>query len=108
LVLVHTLARSLPLCPLPLHDALPIVPGGGTAPGPPCRGGTGHSPDAQAGETVARLLERVDRPVLQAGVEEREAVGVAERQVQVGDREGTRLNSSHVKNTYAVFFLKKK
>src|SRR5690606_41114309 len=37
-----------------------------------------------------------------------EGTVVAQAQVQPGDRKSTRLNSSHVKITYAVFCLKKK
>src|SRR5690606_40748095 len=37
-----------------------------------------------------------------------EPVGGRCHQVRGGDRKSTRLNSSHVKNSYAVFCLKKK
>src|SRR5690625_5855824 len=72
------------ICPLSLHDALPIslVPGavGGSLPG-----------------WRVRVLEAIsDEPA---------PVGAYGR---VGDRKSTRLNSSHVAISYAVFCLKKK
>src|SRR5207302_11274685 len=67
---------------LSLHDALPIFSPGG--PVHPQRDGPGRS-------VGARLLHRRDR------------LGRRRR-----DRKSTRLNSSHVKTSYAVFCLKKK
>src|SRR5690606_40031254 len=51
---------------------------------------------------LARLRRRADVAVADA-----ELVGALHR-VPVGDRKSTRLNSSHVKISYAVFCLKKK
>src|SRR5690606_39999947 len=64
-------------------------------------------------EPVAR--ERLDEPaapldhghgLLEARVEV-ERVDLVERPEPVGDRKSTRLNSSHVKSSYAVFCLQK-
>src|SRR5699024_11577104 len=57
------------------------------------------------------LLERLLLPVLERDQsdEEHHRCGVLPRRVQpdVGDRKSTRLNSSHVSISYAVFSLKK-
>src|SRR5690606_42004112 len=66
---------------LSLHDALPIL---GATPAARVLGGTVGRAGTREGETLASVtLERVDR-------------------------KSTRLNSSHVKISYAVFCLKKK
>src|SRR5690554_7685761 len=73
--------------PLSLHDALPISPagrGGGPAPA----GGPALPPRAH---DVPRVRAAHRRPA---------AGGI--------DRKSTRLNSSHVRISYAVFCLKKK
>src|SRR5690606_41797573 len=106
-------ARSLPstssrdaatpaVQPLSLHGALPIscrllsqrLPGGCKLPHP--------------GGPTSRLLRR-GRGTAQAGFKGGEIVDAASRQSSRGieDRKSTRLNSSHVKNSYAVFCLKK-
>src|SRR5690606_41293077 len=53
-----------------------------------------HKTFAQPGDEVAKI-----------GVHE---IGAADRQNEAQDRKSTRLNSSHVKISYAVFCLKKK
>src|SRR5256885_12745874 len=58
----------------------------------------GFTPDAAAG--VARL--QYDPPL--AGIQQQETVPLA----PAGDRKSTRLNSSHLVISYAVFCLKKK
>src|SRR5262245_65879529 len=68
------------VCTLPLHDALPISAPAGAV--------------ARAG-AVAPAAGRVGRPTLLRG-----------RDPQ--DRKSTRLNSSHLGISYAVFCLKKK
>src|SRR5690606_41300906 len=101
----HTAATGL--YTLSLHDALPIS------------GGEGDGRDAAVEPRIrdpGRVL-RVDRGDAEAPLRERE------RQRQAGkaaahdqniafmnhlDRKSTRLNSSHVKISYAVFCLKKK
>src|SRR5690606_41750763 len=93
--------------PLSLHDALPIsvqVQFGGdrklAAPQPP------QQPRILAGAQIKKFLarfqlgaERILAQALQQGV-------ALVRQPE--DRKSTRLNSSHVKISYAVFCLKKK
>src|SRR5436309_11518528 len=70
---------------LSLHDALPIfVPGPGLDV-------TLHAGDAGSGDQERPLVRRVF------------SLGLLRR-----DRKSTRLNSSHVKISYAVFCLKKK
>src|SRR5690606_41248317 len=81
---------------LSLHDALPISRG--------------------VAETARRSIVALERAlsgprVGRSGVEVVQAVNVARGGVGVGgaqDRKSTRLNSSHVKISYAVFCLKKK
>src|SRR5256885_9529170 len=79
---------------LSLHDALPI-----------CLGGAGADEGAaQAGDGDGRLgVEVVD-------VADLDGVGqvVAGQGEDVADRKSTRLNSSHLVISYAVFCLKKK
>src|SRR5690606_41981333 len=77
---------------LSLHDALPIYG----------RGGTGHHelPDF-AYEFVACAVPGGHCHAEGAGLD----LSLVDGQ---GDRKSTRLNSSHVKSSYAVFCLKKK
>src|SRR3989442_15430509 len=71
---------------LSLHDALPIYRR---------RGGPGHDPDL--------------RSLRARGPARRDAGGDALRErAGARDRKSTRLNSSHVRISYAVFCLKKK
>src|SRR5690606_41277450 len=93
---------------LSLHDALPIY-------------ALEHGLHRVVGvvhATEGRVIERIeaDRDAVQAGVlqalrhlRQQYAVG-GERDLHVGDvdRKSTRLNSSHVKISYAVFCLNKK
>src|SRR5690606_40645616 len=53
----------------------------------------------KAGELVARILSQVAKAV---------APGITTGELNRIDRKSTRLNSSHVKISYAVFCLKKK
>src|SRR3989442_12508799 len=79
---------------LSLHDALPILP-------LPARGG-GAGRDAP-------LHRPPRRPALGAGrATERRASRPALLRKAHRDRKSTRLNSSHVRISYAVFCLKKK
>src|SRR3989442_4641426 len=77
---------------LSLHDALPICP----SIHPPAR-----APQRRAG-TRANHAARAGRPL---GDLQRKLV--FEQQSRVVDRKSTRLNSSHVRISYAVFCLKK-
>src|SRR5690606_41632976 len=104
LLVVHPRARPfrLALCfffrdpPTPeiyalsLHDALPI-----SGPAPAVRGGRGGQRAVRRRAAGPRVLRAppADRPG---------------RRVPALDRKSTRLNSSHVKISYAVFCLKKK
>src|SRR5690606_41765469 len=86
---------SVEIYTLSLHDALPI-----------CLHGR-SSGDVRRGESPVHLACRLDDPVdklllLLAGCRR------AARHLGQGDRKSTRLNSSHVKSSYAVFCLKKK
>src|SRR5437868_10593662 len=79
---------------LSLHDALPIWP----VRGQPLRRRRRH-------RLLPDHLGRVE--ALEGLRRHRGAVG-AERVLDEGDRKSTRLNSSHVSISYAVFCLKKK
>src|SRR5690606_40695283 len=100
-----TVASPRELSALPLHDALPIWRGAlGAPPGlegqQHAREGVGDRErrgDAEDVRDARRHGGRGDGP--QRG----EGVRPADR-----DRKSTRLNSSHVKISYAVFCLKKK
>src|SRR5690606_40017557 len=92
---------------LSLHDALPIVqpraaagdrgPSGRAAPDPPPHGRAGP-----AGAAVDDLRKRRAAPAARRG-------GAAARPgPRRRDRKSTRLNSSHVKISYAVFCSRKK
>src|SRR5690606_41635937 len=93
---------------LPLHDALPIFDGRKPV--------LEHRAQRQQSRQVAsfehlRMLERgIEQPCIHSVDHVRHAIwfdGVG--QVRPGlDRKSTRLNSSHVKISYAVFCLKKK
>src|SRR5699024_11565887 len=105
----HSIPSPLPaptahLSPLPLHDALPIYPAD-RAPGRPGTGSTGHRVDRAPGLRI-RLgsgLELVAEPA-HCGEQPR-LRGI---DLDLRDRKSTRLNSSHVSISYAVFCLKKK
>src|SRR5690606_41591185 len=91
----YTAPPSTPIYTLSLHDALPISPG-----------------------AVGIFAADIERGLVDLAVTER--VGVAPHgllgdlaeadalELQQRDRKSTRLNSSHVKISYAVFCLKKK
>src|SRR5207249_11050813 len=94
----NTPAPSQP-APLSLHDALPIL--GGAEPG------AGEHRDRQLGDH--RHIDR--HAIAQLDTELLERVGSlldVPQEIRVGDRKSTRLNSSHVSISYAVFCLKKK
>src|SRR5690606_40144752 len=84
-------SSSRQTCSPSLHDALPIWPGGGGT------GGDAGAPSRGPGPAHRR---GGDPPV------QRRPQGRVVR--HPGDRKSTRLNSSHVKSSYAVFCLKKK
>src|SRR5436305_14036440 len=80
---------------LSLHDALPISLASGLW--------AQWQPDAE-GAAAPRLAVNLDRAAVVPDDPE------TDRQTQAGplDRKSTRLNSSHVRTSYAVFCLKKK
>src|SRR5207249_9914245 len=93
---------------LSLHDALPIssvyspgglidMPGGGRAPGTP------------GGQDVPEILRTAGPGPAPGGpVPGAQTGGRGQDRPPSGDRKSTRLNSSHVSISYAVFCLKKK
>src|SRR5207302_10124186 len=90
------------LYPLSLHDALPISRRRPGAPHAPARRGA-----VQRARRAARVPRSRRRPGREAGVR-LAARSVLDVQGSGEDRKSTRLNSSHVKISYAVFCLKKK
>src|SRR5690606_41516900 len=93
---------SLPFSPLSLHDALPISSHRGRE--RPHRFLRGRSHGASAHLPARRKGSRAaTRPPRRGGAARRLGMCGARQ-----DRKSTRLNSSHVKISYAVFCLKKK
>src|SRR5690606_41556122 len=84
---------------LSLHDALPIFPVLVERFG--VRRGSGGSGVHKGGDGAVRRI-RFREPMMAAMLANRRATA------PFGDRKSTRLNSSHVKISYAVFCLKKK
>src|SRR5690606_41994369 len=80
--------------PLSLHDALPISERG--------------QERVLLALVVRRLLGREHRVELGVVRVVREVAQLVGEEERVLDRKSTRLNSSHVKTSYAVFCLKKK
>src|SRR5690606_41613230 len=92
---------------LTLHDALPIWR-------PPQSDADGQAPEGRADERAGRARTAADRgpaaatlraPARLRGLRGGLSPGVPPSRQ---DRKSTRLNSSHVKTSYAVFCLKKK
>src|SRR5690606_41965711 len=84
--------------PLSLHDALPISRGARRA------RAHGRVPPRLPARVGQAPRDRLDEPRAQAAL----AVRVPRHVPHPRDRKSTRLNSSHVKISYAVFCLKKK
>src|SRR5690606_41197767 len=105
IALCHTSAATTDTYSRSLHDALPICPGHDLG-GGRHRGGVGQVDQPP--------LEDPEQPDQQHDHRENHEGGADSGQVhgasppQGGDRKSTRLNSSHVKISYAVFCLKKK
>src|SRR5207302_9937913 len=91
--------------PLSLHDALPIWTAAGSNTGRNCFARNGPLP-LQHPEPSCWC--RPQRVTIQAAVGNSRLVQIRERRARPADRKSTRLNSSHVKISYAVFCLKKK
>src|SRR5690606_42004635 len=90
------------ICTLSLHDALPILGG---------ERHRGHLEQAHLGDgaQVGRLGRRLAVGSGDLDVDLGPLVAHdVEPEAHAGDRKSTRLNSSHVKISYAVFCLKKK
>src|SRR5690606_41371200 len=90
---------------LSLHDALPIlviVDAGHQAVG------LGHHLEGQTGELRRVVVEGLAALGVDDGVHLRQCAARVEDVARDRDRKSTRLNSSHVKISYAVFCLKKK
>src|SRR5207249_10358660 len=87
---------------LSLHDALPILCRDHRADG--LRGDEGHVAGHDEDRVALRLrdafLDRAEHSARRIGILDRTDAGI--------DRKSTRLNSSHVSISYAVFCLKKK
>src|SRR5690242_21008030 len=81
------------LYPLSLHDALPISGLAIGLPGAPVAGARGEARGEELDPAQLRRRRRIERPARGDGA---------------GDRKSTRLNSSHMSISYAVFCLKKK
>src|SRR5690606_41898852 len=83
---------------LSLHDALPIL--------------AGDRPQDQGGGGAMTALLRLENVTKRFPVGRREITAVDSVSLEIHegeiDRKSTRLNSSHVKISYAVFCLKKK
>src|SRR5690606_41819591 len=99
--------RSIPVpYALPLHDALPILAERLQHPALAHRAVGTHRADAEmavgGGELVVGPVVRIQMIVPREAAHEVDLVLVAR------DRKSTRLNSSHVKISYAVFCLEKK
>src|SRR5205814_8971939 len=97
-------AAASVIYPLSLHDALPI-----------CERAWVLAPARRAasiswGRTRAGEGQREESSVSWKAIVHRSSLGARERsrRVEVRDRKSTRLNSSHLGISYAVFCLKKK
>src|SRR5690606_42062872 len=94
---LFTVTPTTEISPLSLHDALPIL-------------FLEHYP-GMTEQVIQGLIDEASRrwDVQRARVIHRIGrLALADQIVFVGDRKSTRLNSSHVKISYAVFCLKKK
>src|SRR5699024_12879873 len=107
-VIYHPGTRTPATSPLSLHDALPISPErqcerGISQGGIVARTIVVTVAASGIGEATAALLERQGDTVIRVDLEQGDVTG------DLGeDRKSTRLNSSHVSISYAVFCLKKK
>src|SRR5690606_40516968 len=105
--LYTTAASAAESAPLPLHDALPIS----DAARAQALAGVMGGAESEVGEATTRIVlesawfapEGVRRTARRHALHSE-----ASHRFERGDRKSTRLNSSHVKISYAVFCLKKK
>src|SRR5690606_42048476 len=100
----HVVAAALETHTLSLHDALPIWKTWHRRTRPQSNGSRASTPRAAptSAKNPGRASPRGPCPGL------RRSEPPAQAGDPVGDRKSTRLNSSHVKISYAVFCLKKK
>src|SRR5690606_41235794 len=91
---------------LSLHDALPIF--GFRVAGKIASRSVDVGASVAAGEVIATLDDTDFRHALASAQAQERAAEAAARRAAAEDRKSTRLNSSHVKISYAVFCLKKK
>src|SRR5690606_42109073 len=107
-IVPSTASLTSALCTLSLHDALPIWIGGDRGSlarflSPPFHlGEAGHSEEITPRSLVGRQQD------LAVTSDEFGIDSPFQKGRMLGDRKSTRLNSSHVKISYAVFCLKKK
>src|SRR5699024_12441838 len=103
-----TVPRSIVVFPLSLHDALPICGGRGgggeLAARPISRQGVPHHVVSQREHGWARRDQHCTVAARGSG----SGTGIVSDKDTLLDRKSTRLNSSHVSISYAVFCLKKK
>src|SRR5690606_41335448 len=90
------------LYPLSLHDALPILNARAIS------NVVRMSPAASGWRAIPSMARAVAKAWLIADPSAGSAIVSATAQNAIKDRKSTRLNSSHVKISYAVFCLKKK
>src|SRR5690606_41215048 len=71
---------------------------------------TGYAPIIRAGKAMSSYGLPQGDPLLAERIALKDKIKAIHdgRRVELGDRKSTRLNSSHVKISYAVFCLKKK
>src|SRR5436305_13954318 len=97
LMFTHEMPHTTIVSPLSLHDALPISRHGAARPA--------HV-QVPAAQRKVRWLARVHYE--RRGRLQHAPQPPASLPRPIADRKSTRLNSSHVRNSYAVFCLKKK
>src|SRR5690606_39993853 len=89
----HNDATTTKIYTLSLHDALPIY---------------GSPETCGSGRCLDESEEYEDRVIMADQINSLEELGSIATATVAPDRKSTRLNSSHVKISYAVFCLKKK
>src|SRR5690606_41312933 len=105
---VFTARATAEIYTLSLHDALPIFGVARRIENALDMAAVGQDEATVAAEQQGRAIDRVPGRDVIVDTGHAEAVDVDLGQVHRQDRKSTRLNSSHVKSSYAVFCLKKK
>src|SRR5690606_41778427 len=101
-IFVHPPA-STNIYTLSLHDALPIYSNNECP-----YSGALHQEKPKTTEDRGAALIGITNQRLKVNRQERTILGAFDALPEIADRKSTRLNSSHVKISYAVFCLKKK